>query len=462
MGIPIPFNSMGQIMVDLVPALASFVDECASASSKVHSKSNACETGEGKSCISRPRRDGLTALMVRCSDLAYLTQLHHITAWQQHRAIATHAAVSGNHSVLRDPLFQKAKSKWLRLYLQLDKEIKALPATAHMPLIQSVAVPATRSPGPEAILPLSPHSSDAELELLAGLSHLAEGSAGIDGSVAPGETLDQNSEESTASLSLALPSLIPYLRASAEFSKEALHASFRQLGTFNLLLISCGIILTLSSLLILVCTILGLSRIQESCPPESLDGSLPAVTAIARCLVKSGAIAGFVWILAWVFSEVLICFHPDLLHEASDLVWHQLPTVCVTGALCTLAFPFAQCVQSHQLNSSNLVRMLGSLRSHKSEPLAMAQNPGWRFAKMLQHDLCFSHLWLNLFGGGTLLCYFSLMVLCIVPLSDCFVDMEFAIVKFLIGLYCISAGLAVFATPSSSVPKIRIASAYAV
>lgn len=466
MGLPIPFNSMGRIIADLVPSLASFVPECARAVPGEPGSSSACDRNEGKPCNALPMHDeAASALAIRCSDLAYITQLHHIVAWQQHRAIAAHASVTGNDAVLTDPQFAAAKSQWLRLYSALDKEVKALPAAAHIPLTLDATAPIAGPAGPGVALALPPLGSEtAEAELLFHISRLAKDAADSDARKGKGGQAAPRKDDDTAgSLAFALPSLVPYLLASAEFSQEALLASVRQLGTFNMLLMLCGTLLTLSSLLILLFAVLGLrqpSADRSYQTPKGLIASgLPEAATVARWLWGSACVGGGTWATGWATSEILKYLQVGPAAAADALVWRQLPVLCATGALCSLVIPFARCGLRRFLNSTAPFKLPGEVPTGEAEPLVMDKHVGWGLTGALRREMCLSRLWLWGFGGGTFLFYASLFALCIVPFSDCLVNRECSVVRFLIGIYCISAGLTVYATPSSYNEKKHIVSA---
>lgn len=464
MGIPIPFNSMGRIIADVVPSIASFVPECFPEALMTPLNASKCGADDGKACSEGESEDHAVARRVRCSDLAYLTQLHHIAAWQQHRAVVTNAALTGNGAVLTDPQFAAAKAKWLKLYSELDKEIKSLPTTAHAPLNSGSLAPNSKAREFDATISLPiPGLDYADAELISNISRLSQTRAGGDASSREEAERIWTSEETTAGAASALPSLVPYLLASAEFSREAWQASVRQLCTFNIMLMLCGIFMALSSL-----TILGLAAWAlrnsfrgdaDSRPEAPAARSLPEGVTIARWLCVSTCIGAGTWAALWVFLEI---FRHLLAEWASALhvfLWRQLPALCLTGALCSVVVPFVQtALPMFRENYAQRGLRRDSFEGDDA-PLLAGKRIAWGFTKLLQQDLCLSHLWLRLFSGGRLHCYGSLLILCIVPFSDCFVEREYSIVKFLIVIYCISAGLTVFATPSSGGDKKHIVAA---
>lgn len=461
LGLPIPFNSMGRVIADLVPRVASFVKECAPAREGESLSLHACETNRDKSCGSALASEAVTARAIRCSDLAYLTQLHHIAAWQQHRAILSHAKLTRNDAVLTDPLFVGAKAKWLRLYAALDKEVKSLPAAAHAPVNAGTLIPESRPADLHLTLPLSSIGSEmAETELISRRSKLLE--ARVVGEERSG---GENSEreaaaEGASGAASILPSLVPYLLASAAFSQEAWQASVRQLCTFNMTLMICGTLIGLSSLLILACAFLALHKARDGGLNDAAnvltDRGLPELAAIARWLFASACIGGATWIAGWACAGIYKGLLPDSAAAVDVFVWRQLPLVCVTGLLCSVVAPFAPVL----LPVCRCIRKLvGRLPHAEAEHLMHDGKDKKGLGALLSKDLCFTRLWLRLFSRGTLLCYISVFALCIVPFSDCFVDRECSIVKYLIGTYCLSAGITVFKTPSVMREKMQIVAA---
>lgn len=457
LGLPIPFNSMGRIIADLVPSVASFVQECASESQGTSLSTFSCGTSDGKPCSVKESEDLATARTVRCSDLAYLTQLHHIVAWQQHRAILTHAALTGNGAVLTDPHFAAIKVKWLRLYSELDKEIKSLPQAAHVPLTSGSSAPNSRlgELGSTISMPTA-GIEGADTELISHLSQLRPDGVGSgnDGDVHIGTA--KEAKEGAAS---ALPSLVPYLLASANFSQEAWQASVRQLCTFNIMLMVCGIFMALSSLIILGLAAWTLRNPFSSGANHTTRRrgahSLPDSATIARWLCMSTCIGGGTWAAVWAFLEVFKYLLADSASALDLFLWRQLPALCLTGALSSVVAPFAR-------SSLSLCPQRGLLRRSRQgedEPLVPGKRLACGLSKLLQQDLCLSHLCLRLFSGGRFHCYASLLVLCILPFSDCFVEGECSIVKFLIGIYCISAALTASATPSTGREKNQVVAA---
>lgn len=461
LGLPIPFNSMGRVIADLVPRIASFVKECAPAPEGESLSLHACKTNKDKPCDSALASEAVTARAIRCSDLVYLTQLHHIAAWQQHRAILSHAELSRNDAVLTDPLFAGAKAKWLRLYAALDKEIKSLPAAAHAPMNAGTLIPESRPAGLGLTLPLSSIGSEtAETELISRISQLSE--ARVVGEEKSGR---KNSErgaaaEGASGAASILPSLVPYLLASAAFSQEAWQASVRQLCTFNMTLMICGTLIGLSSLLILACAFLALHKARDGDVNDATnvftDCGLPELAAIARWLSASACISGATWVVGWAYAGIYKGLLSDSAAAVDVFVWRQLPLVCVTGLLCSVVVPFAPVLLPV---CRSIRKLVGRLRDAEAEHLMHGGKDKKGLGALLSMDLCFSRLWLRLFNRGTLLCYISVFALCIVPFSDCLVDRECSIVKYLIGTYCLSAGITVFKTPSVMREKMQIVAA---
>lgn len=467
MGLPIPFNSMGSLLADLIPSVASFVQECSGTLPGASGGFSVCYKSEGMSCNAVPRLgDQATAVTVRCSDLAYLTQLYHISTWQQYRAIAVRAALTGNDAVLTDPQFAAARSHWLKLYFELDKEIKALPDAAHRPLTGGSVASNLAPPDPVGVLPVPPVGIEvADAELLSGIRRLAE--AGAEGQEIKGEMANKVSKTSgnIASIASTLPSLVPYLMACAAFSQEALMASSRQLGTFNDLLLFCGALLVLCSLLVLVLALWGFRQLSDFhlIQPSkfSVARALPDISMFARCIRNSLCIWGAAWLATWAFTEVFKLLEGGPAVAAEVLVWRQLPVICVTGVLCSLVIPFGRSVLPPLLNSAALKKRVSRVSKQGANAYTEAHQYAWGFAALLRWQPCLSRLWLCLFGGGTYLCYFSLVVLCIVPFSDCLVDRECSVVRFLLGLYCIATGCTAFATGSTGMEKFQVISACA-
>ncbi|CDI73670.1 hypothetical protein, conserved [Eimeria praecox] len=465
LGLPIPFNSMGRIIADLVPSVASFVEECAQGAQGKSLRAFKCGANDGKPCRVRDGEDLATARAVRCSDLVYLTQLHHIAAWQQHRAIMTHAALTGNGAVLTDPQFAASKAKWLRLYSELDKEIKSLPPAAHEPLTSGSSAPTFGLAESNSTLSLSNAGIEAaDSELISRISQLSGPADGGDSGKEGDAHLGTTKEAATGAAS-ALPSLIPYLRASADFSQEAWQASVRQLCTFNIMFMLCGISMVFCSVVILVLSFwalhipfsAGANPTNESHTPCSL----PELATIARWLCYSACIGGGIWAVGWAFLETLSNHLADPAPALEAFVWRQLPVLSLTGALCSVVVPFARSILTLYPRISAQRGLLRGSRQGEDEPLVSGKPAAWGLAKLLQQKLCVSQLWIRFFSGGRFHCYVSLLVLCIIPFNDCLVERECSIVKFLISIYCISAGLTAFATPSPRREKKQIVSACA-
>ncbi|KAL8453901.1 hypothetical protein Emed_000612 [Eimeria media] len=452
MGLPVPFNSMGQIIADLVPTLSSFVAECAQHLANVSASSNA---------------SGSIALTVRCSDLAYLTQLHHIVAWQQYRAIKAHATVTGNDSVLMDSRFAAAKAHWLSLYSALDKEIKALPPEAHVQLTQDLthSTPQTEHGNLDQTLPL--RSAEAsEDELLHKLRrYRADGASSVVDETSGEDSAGQANEAQTAHLSSALPSLVPYLSAAADFSQEAFLASVRQLGTFNLHLMLCGVFMTLSGFVILLCASLLLSNSSESfsrgTPQTQTENGLPKIATFIWWLSTSAGVGALMWLGPWACCEAIKALRLAPPAATHLFLWRQLPAASLTGASCFLALLLVRRTLKRRPCKVSLKMFSGLLQGDEEPLVEERQSGGRRFAAALPGEICLSRLWLSLFDGGRLLCYLSLFVLCAVPFNDCLVNRESAIVNFVTCVYCMSAALATFGTSSDGAEKKRIVSAWA-
>ncbi|KAL8429105.1 hypothetical protein Efla_003158 [Eimeria flavescens] len=466
LGLPIPFNSMGQVIADLVPTLGSFVEEC-SPSLMEASVQTSFEPSEGKQDSGERGANKTIASAVRCSDLAYLTQLHHISAWQQHRAIVTHAAVTGNKSVLTDSQFAAAKDHWLTQFSELDKEIKALPGQAHLRLFRKKASASEEPSDGEALLELPPQSLHSEEEeLLSYVSHVPQGaSATVEGTTEGNQTTKANNGGKAASVSSLLPSLVPYLLAASEFSQEALLASIRQLGTFNLQLMLCGIVMTLCSFLILVCASVilksGSQPHLEATGGGQYEHELPAVVTIIRWLGMSVCIGSLVWIAAWASLKACKSWELCPFPAVDVVLWRQLPVLLVTGASFLLVFPFANGSLRWFSRTCAPRTLHCRMRHEEVEPLVEEQQADKAFIVALRQKICLSRVGLNLFGGGTYMCYFSLAALCAVPFNDCLVNRECSVVRFLVCVYCMLTGLAVLSTPSRGAEKSRILSACA-
>ncbi|CDJ50798.1 hypothetical protein, conserved [Eimeria brunetti] len=466
LGLPIPFNSMGRIIADIVPSIASFVQECAPEAQAESLSAFKCGANDGKSCGETESEVFAIAQTVRCSDVAYLTQLHHIVAWQQHQAIMTLAAVTGNGAVLADPQFAAAKVKWLRLYSELDKEIKALPEAAHLRLTSgSSAHTFTRKKLDATISFPADGFETADAELLSHISRLSQTPAGGGKSGEEGETHVGSAKEVAAGAASALPSLVPYLRACADFSQEVWQASVRQLCTFNIVFMVCGILMTLSSVIILGLAAWALRNPFRGSVNPTFGArtacSLPELATIARWLRTSACIGGGTWAAGWALLEICKHVRGDYASELDVFLWRQLPALCLTGVLCSAVVPFARSTLSLPAGSSAQRHLLRESCQGEDEPPLSGEQAAGGLWKLLQEDLCPSRLWLRLFNGGRFHCYVALFMLCIIPFSDCFVEGECSIVKFLINIYCISAGLAAFATPSTKGEKEQIVAACA-
>ncbi|KAL8432546.1 hypothetical protein ACSSS7_004543 [Eimeria intestinalis] len=465
LGLPIPFNSMGQVIADLVPALSSFVKECAQHLAEVSAAINTCDHSEGKPCIGKIEAAEAIAPTVRCSDLAYLTQLHHITAWQQYRAIKAHATVTGNDSILTDSRFAAARARWLNLYSSLDREIKALPPEAHIQLARNGSHSGSRGDNSNMGQTLLLRNAEtSEDELMDGLRRYRAAIASSSADETRGDNSAARANDAQNSrLSSALPSLVLYLSAAADFSQEAFLASVRQLGTFNMQLMWCGIFMTLSSLVILFCASLLLSNtpggFTRDTPHTQVESGLPKMTTFIWWFSISAGVGSLIWIVAWACCETIEALDFSLSDVTDVILWRQLPFLCLTGASCFLAFLFAKRTLKWFPSSASL-KTFGLLQAEK-EPLVEERQVGGRLAAVLLRETCLSRLWLNLFGGGRLLCYSSLFALCLMPFNDCLVNRECAIVRFLTVVYCMSAGLATFGTPCGGVEKTRIVSACA-
>ncbi|KAL8272868.1 hypothetical protein Esti_003177 [Eimeria stiedai] len=466
MGLPIPFNSMGQVIADLVPTLSGFVRECAQHLAEVSAASSTCDSSEGKPCVVNPGAAESIALTVRCSDLGYLTQLHHISAWQQYRAIKAHATITGNDAVLTDPRFAAAKVHWLNLYSALDKEIKALPPEAHIQLVQDVTYPSFQAANGEVdqTLPLRSAESNEEELLYKLRRHKAESASFTADGILGEDSAARAKDSQSAHFSSALPSLVPYLSAAAEFSHEAFLASIRQLGTFNMQVIWCGIFMTLSSLFVLLCAWFSLINSSESRMREThqfhTESGLPDVTTFIWWLSISAGVGSVIWIAAWACCEAIKALQLSLSAAVDVIVWRQLPSLCLTVASCFLVFLFVKRTLERFSYKISLKTLSGLLQGEE-EPLMEEHQCEGRFAGVLPKEICLSRLWLSLFGGGSLLCNLSLFALCLVPFNDCLVNRECAIVKFVTIVYCMSAGLATFGTQGGGIEKARIISAWA-
>ncbi|KAL8445960.1 hypothetical protein Emag_004925 [Eimeria magna] len=466
MGLPIPFNSMGQVIADLVPTLSSFVGECAQHLVRVSAASNGCGHGEGKPCIGKPEAAGSIAPTVRCSDLAYLTQLHHIAAWQQYRAIKAHATVTGNDSVLTDPRFEAAKAHWLNLYSALDKEIKALPPEAHIQLVQDVTYfDSLAGNGTlDQTLPLgSAESSEDEL-LYTLRRHRADGASSIVDGTSGEDSASRANDAHTARLSSALPSLVPYLSAAADFSQEAFLASVRQFGTFNMQLMWCGVFMTLGSFVILLCASLLLSNSSESFtrgkPQTQTERGLPKIATFIWWLSISAGVGSLIWLGAWACCEAVKALQLSPSAATDVILWRQLPLASLTSASCFLVLLFVRRTL-RRIPCQVSLKMFSGLLQGEEEPLVEERQSGGRSAAVWPEEICLSRLCLSLFGGGRLLCYSSLFALCVVPFNDCLVNRECAIVNFIAVVYCMSAGLATFGTSCGGGEKTRIVFAWA-
>ncbi|CDJ36670.1 uncharacterized protein EMH_0002360 [Eimeria mitis] len=458
LGLPIPFNSMGRIIEDLVPRIASFVQECAPEAPGASLDTFKCDAKDDQRCTLTESEDTAVARTVRCSDLAYLTQLHHIASWQQHRAIMTHAALTGNRAVLSDPQFAAAKVKWLRLYSELDKEIKSLPPAAHVPLTSgsSSSTFSRREFDTTISLPTADFEA-ADAELLSQISRSSQSPAdGLESD--DGDSRLGTTKGVAAGAASVLPSLVPYLRASAEFSQEAWQASVRQLCTFNIMLMLCGIFMALSSLIILGLAVWALRNPFSGCtsptPAARIACNLPESATIARWLFISASISGGTWATGWALLKIFSSVMGDWASVLDVFLWRQLPALCLTGALCSVVVPFARSTLSLHPSSAQRDLPCGS-RQGEDKSLASA----WGIRDLVQQHICHSRLWLALFGGGRLPCYAALLAVCLVPFNNCYVERECSVVKFLISTFCILAGLTVFATPSAEREKKQIIAA---
>ncbi|XP_026190972.1 uncharacterized protein LOC34623068 [Cyclospora cayetanensis] len=468
MGLPIPFNSMGRIIADMVPSLGSFVQECMPAARRESENSAACGAMDGEVCSeARGNDEAATVRAVRCSDLAYLAQLFHIVSWQQHRAVLTHAAYSGNDAVLTDPQFAASKSEWLRLYSELDNQIKSLPAGAHVRLTQGSVAPAATPLGLDSVLSLPPGGfGKAEEELALFISNLDKSTVdGKDGNVDEGPPTLRTSAKADTGIASILPSLLPYLLACANFSQEALQANVRQLGTFNMTLMLCGICMVLSSLLILIFGVVGIIHLPSRRPYEpsktTISNGIPNMAILTRWLLTGTYIGVATWTAAWTLSEVCKYLQLESGAGIDVFVWQQLPALCITGILSSVAIPFGLCTLPPYLDASAFRNSQGSPQEEAEPFFIEQQRAQWGFSAALKRELCLSRLYLRLFGGGSFLFYASLILLFFVPFSDCLVDREYSVVRFLIGIYCLAACIATFATHANSAEKTKIVAACA-
>lgn len=407
LGLPIPFNAIGGLAADLVPRVSSFVEECSG--------------GRGTKA---PVGDADVAKAVRCSDLAFLTQLHHIAAWSQLRSVTAYAVASGNDSVLRDAALQQRKAEWLALFEKLDGEVKRLPPEAFAPLQRGGQNRRPRRPAASRSLLEKPPLPDA----LA-----AEEAALLDGLGAAGKGHRNDEPEGKAPfISKLLPTLIPYLQACAAFSKEVVSASQRHLGTFSLNFMVCGVLLAWLGLCVLVATALTLRA-------DAMDGGdvgfalqdkgLPGGTAVFKCLFASVSFAVAAK-LVWTLKEEGLEPFVGLFKKGEAAAWLLDSPVLTTLALGPVAALYIWRAPLSQLQRRcSTSRISGAFRWSGQQSMFCRE----RIVK--------------LFGGGRCAFWMSLMGFLIILFSDCFVREEASIIRFFLVLFVLLAAAEVFAIP---------------
>lgn len=136
LGLPIPFSSLGSVILDLIPSLSSFVPICKTLTQSSSSSSfpSPPPPSSLSSHLSSSSSSVSLSLSYRCNDLLYATQLQHIAAWHQRRSIDVYAKTAKSFAVVED---QTVRDRWLdvlRIFERLQSLREKLPLSFHQTL----------------------------------------------------------------------------------------------------------------------------------------------------------------------------------------------------------------------------------------------------------------------------------------------------------------------------------------
>ncbi|PHJ20036.1 transmembrane protein, partial [Cystoisospora suis] len=137
LGLPIPFSSLGSIILDLIPSLSSFVPICKTLTQSSSSSSPSLPSSSSSFSLSSHSSSSSSvslSLSYRCNDLLYATQLQHIAAWHKRRSIDVYAKTSKSYAVVEDQTVKKTWTDVLEAFQKFTSLRAQLPLSFHEPL----------------------------------------------------------------------------------------------------------------------------------------------------------------------------------------------------------------------------------------------------------------------------------------------------------------------------------------